>query len=327
MRLGCEFPSVVYREGPEGVARLARAIEEIGYDQLDVFDHVVMAHPAPGRPQGPYPAAMPILEALTFLAFAAGVTQRIGLGTEVLVLPQRQPVLVAKQAATIDLLSGERLRLGVGSGWQAGEYEALGAEFRGRGRALDDGIALLRKCWRDPSIDHEGRGYRASAVAMEPKPRRGGPEIWIGGHSPAALARAGRVGDGWLAAGLAPEQGAQAIEEIRLHALAAGRDPSSLGFQLQLSLPPRIGETKGRDFYAAPDAVAGAAAEAQRAGFDAVAVNATGVFVAGARKLDALIDALGTLHEHIRRETGRSSTTERARGRDLGAHSSSGRNS
>lgn len=313
MKLAVEFPSVVYREGPEGVARLARAIEEIGFDQLDVFDHVVMGHPAPGRPRGPYPAAMPILEALTLLAFAAGVTRRIGLGTEVLVLPQRQPVLVAKQAATIDLLSGGRLRLGVGSGWQASEYEALGADFRGRGRALDDAIELLRKCWRDLSIDHEGRGYRASAVAMEPKPRPGGPPIWIGGHSPVAFARAGRVGDGWLAAGVSPDDGARAIEEIRRHAAAAGRDPASLGFQLQLSLPPRSGDAKGRDFYADPDAVARAAALAQRAGFDAVAVNATGLFVAGARKLDALIDGLAALCHRIRRETGASQSEKSAR--------------
>ena len=114
MKLSVEFPSVSYREGGTGVVRLAKAIERIGFDQLDVFDHVVMGFPTPNRPAPMYPPKMPILEALMTLAHIAAVTERIGLGTEVLVLPQRQPVLVAKQVSTLDTLSGGRVRLGVG---------------------------------------------------------------------------------------------------------------------------------------------------------------------------------------------------------------------
>src|SRR5215467_2944648 len=137
MKLSIEFPSVSYREGHEAVARLARAVEQIGYDHIDMFDHVVMGFPIGGRAPGPYPAGMPILEAFMTLAYVAAVTRRIRLGTEVLVLPQRQPVLVAKQISTLDTLSGGRVRLGIGVGWQESENEALGEEFVTRGRRMD----------------------------------------------------------------------------------------------------------------------------------------------------------------------------------------------
>ena len=165
MKLAVEFPSVAYREGPEAVRRLAQAIEDIGYHQLEMFDHVVMGYPQPDRPTR-YPAQMPIMEALMLLSHVAAVTTRIGLGTEVLVLPQRQPVLVAKQIATLDTLSGGRVRLGVGSGWQPSEFEMLGENFADRGRRMDEAIGLIRACWRDAEINHNGPHYRANAMAM-----------------------------------------------------------------------------------------------------------------------------------------------------------------
>ena len=118
MKIAVEFPSVSFREGPEKVIELAKAIEDIGYDELAVFDHVIMGYPTETRRAPMYPPQMPILEALIVLGFAAAVTKRVSLSTEVLVLPQRQPVLVAKQISTIDTLSGGRMRLGVGVGWQ-----------------------------------------------------------------------------------------------------------------------------------------------------------------------------------------------------------------
>jgi len=150
MKLTVEFPSVSYREGPEAVRRFARAVEQIGYDHIDVFDHVVMGHPMEGRPPGPYQATMPILEALMLLGHIAAVTTRVGLGTEVLVLPQRQPTLVAKQVSTLDTLSGGRVRLGVGVGWQESEYEALGEDFHTRGARMDEAVPGARG-WTKPS--------------------------------------------------------------------------------------------------------------------------------------------------------------------------------
>lgn len=302
MKLAVEFPSVIYREGPQGVAALAQAVERIGFDQLDMFDHVVMAYPTEGRPPLRYPSDMPILEALTTLAFCAAVTSRIGLGTEVLVLPQRQPVLVAKQFSTLDTLSGGRVRLGVGAGWQESEYEALGAGFHRRGRAMDEAIALLRACWTEQAISFRGDHYRVEAMAMEPKPPGpGGPPIWLGGGSEAALKRAGTVGDGWLANAGAT---AESIAKVKRHAEQAGRDPNALGFQAQISAPPRAGQSDGRGFYANPDDVAAAVARAAEQGFDWATLNLTGVFIAGARSGVQLADALATLHDRIRGEVG-----------------------
>src|ERR671922_522287 len=198
MKLSVEFPSVAYREGPAAVARMARGIEQIGYDASDVFDHVVMGYPIAGRPPGPYTPTMPILEALMTLSYVAAVTTRVTLGTEVLVLPQRHPTLVAKQISTIDTLSGGRVRLGVGVGWQQSEYEALGEDFKTRGARMDEAIRLLRAWWSDPQVDFEGRHYQVTAMAMEPKPPQGRRlPIWIGGMSEAACRRVGQLGDGW----------------------------------------------------------------------------------------------------------------------------------
>src|SRR3989454_7569660 len=234
MKLSVEFPSVSYREGQEAVARLARAIEQIGYDHIDMFDHVVMGFPIEGRAPGPYPAGMPILEALMTLSYIAAVTSRVTLGTEVLVLPQRQPTLVAKQVSTLDTLSGGRVRLGVGVGWQQSEYEALGEDFRTRGASMDEAIALLRAWWSEAQVDAAGPRYPVTAMAMEPKPPQGRRlPIWIGGMSEPAWRRVGRLGDGWLASRVSDAASARvAFEAIRRHAEAARRGPPAVG-------PPR----------------------------------------------------------------------------------------
>ena len=307
MKLAVEFPSVVYREGPEAVARLAGAMDEIGFDQLDIFDHIVMGHDTEGREKNRYPAKMPIMEAFATLGYMAACTSRIGLGTEVLVLPQRDPVLTAKQASTLDTLSGGRLRLGLGVGWQESEYDAMGQDFHNRGRRMDEAIAVLRACWGQDPIDFEGEFYRVEAMAMEPKPPRGADiPVWIGGHSEAAFRRAGRFGDGWM--GVASEElfesGDQAIASIRGHADKAGRDPESLEFQAQVSPPPRPGNNSDRTFYTEPDRVAAAAAKLGELGFDGVALNLTGLFLAGARSVDAMIDGAGALHDKLRAELG-----------------------
>src|SRR5262249_47688074 len=197
MKLTVEFPSVSYREGPRGVMRLAQAIEQIGYDHIDMFDHVVMGFPMQGRPPGPYPAQMPILEALMALSYMAAVTTRVTLGTEVLVLPQRHPTLVAKQVSTLDTLSGGRVRLGVGVGWQESEYEALGEDFRTRGARMDEMIRLLRTYWNESQVDFQGKYYKITAIGMEPKPPQGSRlPIWIGGRAGRALRPGGEPGGG-----------------------------------------------------------------------------------------------------------------------------------
>ena len=304
MKLSVEFPSVSYREGAEAVRHFARAVEEIGYDEIDMFDHVVMGYPIEGRPPGPYQPTMPILEALMTLAHVAAVTSRIGLGTEVLVLPQRDPTLVAKQVSTLDTLSGGRVRLGIGVGWQEAEYEALGEDFHTRGARMDEAIALLRAYWSDARVDFEGTHYRATAMSMEPKPPQGRRlPLWIGGNSEAAYHRVGRFGDGWMGGQVSDAESARhVIESIHRHAENAGRDPRTIGLQCMVAAPPR--DEDGKRFYAEPDRVVARVAALKAMGFGWAAVNATAIFQAGARSVGAMIDALATLHARIRAEVG-----------------------
>jgi probable F420-dependent oxidoreductase len=304
MKLTVEFPSVSYREGPEAVRTFARAVEDIGYDHIDVFDHVVMGFPVDGRPSGPYNPAMPILEALMTLSHIAAVTSRVTLGTEVLVLPQRQPTLVAKQVSTLDTLSGGRVRLGVGVGWQESEYDALGENFHTRGAQMDEAIRLLRSYWGDPQVDFTGKHYQVTAMAMEPKPPQGRQlPIWIGGNSDAAYRRVGQLGDGWLGSRITDAASARlAIGAIRRHAEAAGRDPAAIGLQSMVAPPPR--DAEGKRFYAEHDRVVARVVELKTMGFGWATLNATAVFQAGARSVDAMIDQLGALHGKLRAAVG-----------------------
>jgi len=306
MKLALQFPHIVYREGPAAVAQVARTAESIGFDQIDLFDHVVMGHPMEGRFTGPYPTEMPILEPMAGLGFLAAVTERAGLGIEVLVLPQRQPALVAKQISTLDTLSDGRIRLGVGVGWQECEYEALGTDFRKRGRMLDEAIPLLRAYWSEKSVDFEGAHFKATKLAMEPKPPRGAAiPIWVGGDSPPALRRAGALGDGWMAFGAITEQQVAAIATVKRHAEAAGRDPEALGFQAQITAPPDPDDPLGRDFHSSPDRIAAVASAAREAGFGWVALNGSLVYIAGPQNAEALCEDLEKIHDGIRAEVGR----------------------
>jgi probable F420-dependent oxidoreductase len=304
MKLTVEFPSVSYREGPEAVRQFARAVEQIGYDHIDVFDHVVMGHPMEGRPPGPYQATMPILEALMLLSHIAAVTSRVGLGTEVLVLPQRHPTLVAKQVSTLDTLSGGRVRLGVGVGWQESEYDALGEDFHTRGARMDEAVRLLRAYWSEARVESAGPHYPMTAMAMEPKPPQGRAlPVWIGGMSERAWRRAGELGDGWLASRVTDATSAQvAIDAIHRAAETAGRDPGGIGLQSMVAPPPR--DAEGKRFYAEHDRVVARVVELQKMGFEWAALNATAIFQAGARSVDAMIDALGALHGKIRGAVG-----------------------
>ena len=304
MKLSVEFPSVSYREGGDAVLRLARDIEAIGFEQIDVFDHVVMGFPTATRPAPMYPPKMPILEAFMTLSHIAAATDVVGLGTEVLVLPQRQPVLVAKQVSTLDTLSRGRVRLGVGVGWQESEYDALEEDFHTRGKRMDEAIALLRAYWGDERVDYEGAFYSSTAMAMEPKPPQGRKlPIWIGGGSERALKRVGELGDGWLATAITdPAVAARCKAKIARYAEAAGRDPATLGYQMMLDVPPR--DDEGKRFYAEVDRVAARAAAVKEMGFDWGALNATAIFQAGARTTTAITDVLGKAFEAIRREVG-----------------------
>jgi len=304
MKLSVEFPSVAYREGPEQVAELARAIERIGYDDLAMFDHVVMGYPTTTRKPPMYPSQMPILEAFITLGFVAAVTSRVTLSTEVLVLPQRQATLVAKQVSTLDTLSGGRMRLGVGVGWQAAEYEALGEDYSTRGRRLDETIAYLRHCWGDERIQQRGARFLADEIAMEPKPPQGGAlPIWVGGLGAVALKRTGELGDGWMGMAAGSDDDMRgAIATIRRHAADAGRDPSAIGMQAMLAPPPN--DAGGKTFYQDQSRVVARAEQLAGIGFEWIALNATAIFQSGARSVAEIADRLGELHSSLRTTVG-----------------------
>lgn len=302
MKIAVEFPSVAYREGPERVLDLARAIEEIGYDEIAAFDHVVMGYPNDTR-RTIYPAQMPILEALMLLSNVAAVTNRVSLSTEVLVLPQRQPVLVAKQISTLDTLSGGRVRLGVGVGWQDSEYEALEEEFGNRGKRMDEAIDVLRAYWQGGTVGYQGEHYDSCDMGMEPVSPQGAQlPIWVGGESKAALRRVARKGDGWMASGLTDEQAITMRQTILDQAEDYGRDPASIGMQLMLAPPPRTDADK--KFYADLDRVEERSTIVAAMGFEWTAVNATAIFQAGARSVEAMIEQLQLIHDRIRNATG-----------------------
>ena len=305
MKLSVEFPSVAYREGPAAVKRLAKAIEDIGFDQLDMFDHVLMGYGTDQRPAPMYPPKMPIMEALMVLSYAAAVTDRIGLGTEVLILPQRQPTLVAKQISTLDTLSGGRVRLGVGVGWQMSEYEALNEDFGNRGKRMDESIKLIRAYWTDEEVNFQGEFYTANAMAMEPKSPQGSKlPIWIGGTSKAALRRVAELGDGWLATAIEDVDVAKSfIQRIHEHAESIGRNPNEIGMQMMLDVPPR--DDAGKQFYKHADNVLARADALKSAGFEWGALNATAMFQAGYKSVDALIDQLAVLHDALRAHLGK----------------------
>ncbi len=241
MRLGAVFPQGQFRTvDPDAVVRLVERLEDAGYDHLLVYDHVLGAD-ITNRPDwtGYYNSADPFLEPLVLFAYIARSCS-LELVTDVLVAPQRQTALLAKQVATLALLAPGRIRLGVGIGWNDVEYQALGVDFRQRAARMDEQIPLLRRLWTESSVEHTGATEVIDAAGLAPLPRAPIP-IWIGcGTDSRAVARVGRLADGWL-----PEPTVQpgrsfepAWAEVRAAAAAAGRDPDALGLEGQVWSPP-----------------------------------------------------------------------------------------
>ncbi|HKY92788.1 MAG TPA: LLM class F420-dependent oxidoreductase [Nevskiaceae bacterium] len=203
MKIGAVYPQTELGGDPAALGRIGRAVESLGYDHLLMYDHVVGAvheNRDPPLLNGPYTDRHPFHDPFTSFGYLAGITQRLELVTGVIILPQRQTVLVAKQAAEVDLLSGERLRLGVGAGWNYVEYEALGQDFTTRGARLTEQIDFLRRLWAEPLVSFEGRFDRIDRGNILPRPRRRIP-IWCGGYTEPAYRRAARQADGFLFGG------------------------------------------------------------------------------------------------------------------------------
>jgi probable F420-dependent oxidoreductase len=228
MQIGVVFPQTELGGDPDNAREFALAAERLGYRHLAAYDHVLGADHADREPAlwGPYTEADPFHDPFVLFAYLAGICS-LEFVTDVLVLPQRQTALVAKQATDLDLLSGGRLRLGVGTGWNYVEYEALGVPFEARGARLDEQIQLLRTLWSQTTVIFDGRFHRVTRASILPRPTRSIP-IWIGGFSEPAFRRGARYGDGFLHAGDI-DAALAGGERIRHHAAEAGRDLAGFG--------------------------------------------------------------------------------------------------
>lgn len=233
MKIGAVLPHNEIGTDPGAIRAYLEGVEELGMTHLLIYDHVMGVDPKrPGGFAGPYDDNVAFHEPLTFFAFAAAVTSTIELVTTVLILPQRQAVLVAKQAAEVALLSGDRLRLGVGVGWNKVEYDGLNEDFHTRGRRQEEQVDLMRRLWTEHSFTYEGEFHRFEGASILPRPSRPVP-IWFGGSAPALIDRCARVGDGWMPLGGANDKSRAILEAIRTTRAEAGRTMDGFGVQAQ----------------------------------------------------------------------------------------------
>ena len=285
MRVGVVFPQTELGGDPGAVRAYGQRVEELGFTHLLAYDHVVGADPEVHTGwNGPYDVRTTFHEPLVMFGFLAAITQSLELVTGVVILPQRQTALVAKQAAEVDLLSGGRLRLGIGIGWNAVEYEALGQDFGTRGKRSAEQIELLRRLWTEQSVTFSGTFDTVTGAGLSPMPVQRPIPIWIGAASAAGYRRAGRLADGWFPMMSPGPQLDEALAEIERGATAAGRDPASIGME-------------GRVRWAGDlDAVVGKIAAWSQAGASHLSVDTMG---AGLAHVDDHLEVLARVAESL----------------------------
>ena len=233
MQLGAVLPHNEIGTDPGAITAYLRGLEDLGVTNLLVYDHVLGADPErPGGFKGAYDKDVAFHEPLTFFAFVAGVTTSLEMVSCVMILPQRQTVLVAKQAAEVAVLSGNRLRLGVGTGWNQVEYVGLNETFTNRGRRQAEQVELMRRLWTEDTFEFAGEFHTIDRAGINPRPTEPVP-IWFGGGAPAALERCGRLGDGWLPLGSPNDKSAAMLGAIRTAREAAGRSMDGFAIQAQ----------------------------------------------------------------------------------------------
>lgn len=237
MELDVTFPQVEIGADPGAIRAYAQAVEAMGFTRLVALDHVLGADTT-NRPDwtGPYSSKDMIHEPLVLLSYLAAITTRLNLVTAVLILPQRQTALVAKQAAEIDVLSGGRFTLGVGLGWNPIEFEALGQDFHNRGRRIEEQIAVLRALWTQETVDFHGRWHDISEAGINPLPVQRPIPIWFGAQTDVAFRRAARLGDGLILLRHPRPEWPGLVQRLRGYAKDAGRDPGDLDLEITVNL-------------------------------------------------------------------------------------------
>jgi probable F420-dependent oxidoreductase len=271
MRIGVVFPQAEIGPDAGAVRAYAQRVEELGFRHVLAYDHVVGADPAVHQGwQGPYDLTTTFHEPLVLFGYLAGITS-LELVTGIIILPQRQTVLVAKQAAEVDLLSGGRFRLGIGLGWNAVEYEALGEDFSSRGRRVEEQVDLLRRLWTEPSVTYHGQYHRVTGAGLAPLPLQRPIPVWFGAQSDRAYRRAGRLADGWFPQVPPGPKLDEARGVVERAAVEAGRDPRAIGMEGRVT------------WRSSPEKLADHARTWHEAGATHVSVNTMG---AGLRSVD-----------------------------------------
>lgn len=237
MKIGVVFPQVEIGNDPAAIRDYGQAVEAMGYTHILTFDHVLGANRTshPGL-KGPYTHKDAFHEPFVLFGFLAGATRRVELVTGIIILPQRQTALVAKQAATVDVLSGGRLRLGVAVGWNFVEYEALGEDFSTRGRRIEEQIEVLRALWTKELVTVKAGWHRVTDAGINPLPVQRPIPIWMGGESERVLRRAARVADGWMPHFRPGPEAQQVVDRLRGWVQEAGRDPETFGVEGRFTL-------------------------------------------------------------------------------------------
>ncbi len=234
MQIGVTFPQTEIGADPLVIRDYAQAVEGLGYSHLVVFDHVLGADPAHRPGWSGYTWRDMFHEPFVLFGYLAALTH-LELLPAVIILPQRQTVLVAKQAAEVDVLTGGKLRLGVGVGWNPVEYEALGMNFHTRGRVEEEQIEVLRLLWSQEIVSYKGQFHTITEAGLNPLPVRRSIPIWMGGRADALLRRTARLGDGWLPQGKPDERMREAVERLQSYITEAGRDPRKVGIEARMN--------------------------------------------------------------------------------------------
>ncbi|MEU7834420.1 MULTISPECIES: LLM class F420-dependent oxidoreductase [unclassified Nonomuraea] len=279
MRIGVVFPQTELGADVGAVRAYGQRVEELGFRHVLAYDHVVGADPAVHQGwDGPYDVRTTFHEPMVLFGYLAALTS-LELVTGIIILPQRQTALVAKQAAEVDLLTAGRFRLGVGLGWNQVEYEALGQDFSTRGKRIDEQVALLRRLWTEPSLTFEGTFDRVTGAGLAPLPVQRPIPVWFGAQSPPAYRRAGRLADGWFPQMSPGPKLDEAKAMVAEAATQAGRDPATLGMEGRVSWTGDAEELRE------------AARQWQESGATHVAIN---TMRAGLRSVDEHLAALET---------------------------------
>jgi probable F420-dependent oxidoreductase len=235
MNIGVVFPQTEFGNDPVAIRDYAQTAEDLGFTHILAYDHVLGANPnRPGGWQGPYTHKTPFHEPFILFSYLAGLTSHLKFVTGIIILPQRQVALVAKQAATLDVLSGGRLRLGVGLGWNKVEYEALGEDFHNRGQRIEEQVDLLRRLWMEPLVTYSGKWNTIPDAGINPLPIQRPIPIWFGGQADSALRRMARLADGWLINSRTPEDAQPALDRLKTYLDEAGRNWEGFGLEPRL---------------------------------------------------------------------------------------------